>query len=403
MSRWSDQFDHMRPFDSGDDFEAFLKNIPARRAVCLLADAEGRPVQLLCVANMRRSVERRLGSAEAGTGASRRVDYRALIRQLHWREVGSAFEGDIVYLELARELFPRTYRKLIAHWTAWYVHVDPEAAFPRYVKTTDPVAGSGLVFGPLENRNCASKLIELLEDAFDLCRYHNILTQAPNGLACAYKEMGKCPAPCDGSISMEQYRGMISRSAAFLSDPAPVIGEQKERMASAAGELRFELAGRIKTLVDQLSQIGKGSYQHVRRIDQDALLSLQRGRRPGTADLFLIAGGQVRQCACLTGLSNDFSSLPDHLGEELRAMREQPMDANGAERLGVVAHHLFAPRSKPWLFLPFAEVTGKSLTEALRQLHKKKNAEEEDDEDLGGELSVSETGNGGGDPATEAS
>ena len=45
-------------------------------------------------------------------------------------------------------------------------------------RTTSLAEPSGELLGPLEDKGDAAKLIELLEDAFDLCRYYNILQQA---------------------------------------------------------------------------------------------------------------------------------------------------------------------------------------------------------------------------------
>ena len=78
---------------------------------------------------------------------------------------------------------------------AWFVHVNPQTDFPRYIKTTSLALSTGVRFGPIDDKHAAARLIELLEDGFDLCRFYSILVQAPAGLACAYKEMGKCPAP----------------------------------------------------------------------------------------------------------------------------------------------------------------------------------------------------------------
>ena len=45
----SGPFDRHADFDPAGDFEAFLKSVPAKWVVYLLADADDRPVQLLCV------------------------------------------------------------------------------------------------------------------------------------------------------------------------------------------------------------------------------------------------------------------------------------------------------------------------------------------------------------------
>src|SRR3954451_11165654 len=206
-------FESRVDFDPAGDFEAFLRQAPAKWAVYLLTDADGRPVQLLCVKNLRYSLKRRLGPSDENATPSKRVDYRDFVRQVYWRRVDSAFEADWVYYEAARRVFPRTYQGMVGFRPAWFVHVNPEARFPRYTKTTDLTIKSGLLIGPVEDKHAAARLMQLAEDSFDLCRYYQVLVEAPHGRACAYKEMGKCPAPCDGSISMEQYRRLVGWSA----------------------------------------------------------------------------------------------------------------------------------------------------------------------------------------------
>src|SRR5439155_26504731 len=125
--------------------------------------------------------------------ATKRVNYREIVRRIYWRRVDSAFEADVVYLEAARALFPQTYQGMVGFRPAWFIHVDPDAKFPRYVKTTDLSSRTGTYIGPLENKNAASELGEQVEDWFDLCRYHHVLIESPHGRACAYKEMRKCP------------------------------------------------------------------------------------------------------------------------------------------------------------------------------------------------------------------
>ena len=110
LSEQADILEQSISFDpSADDLQAFLKRVPAKWVVYLMTDADDRPVQLLCVKNLRYSLERRLGDGET-VGLSKRVNYREIVRHIHWRRVYSAFEADVVYLEAARHFFPQTYR-----------------------------------------------------------------------------------------------------------------------------------------------------------------------------------------------------------------------------------------------------------------------------------------------------
>ena len=362
-------------FDPTGDFEAFVCLAPAKWAVYLMADELGRPLQLLCVKNLRDSLRRRL-SGEQSIVLTKRVDYRQIVRQIHWRRVDSAFEADWIYYEAAQLVFPRTYQGMVGFRPAWFVHVNPDAPFPRYMKTIDLSAKAGLYLGPLEDKHAAGKLIELVQDWFDLCRYYNILVQAPDGRACAYKEMGKCPAPCDGSISMEQYRRMILWSAQTLTSPREFIADQTGRMNQAAADLKFETAGKIKSFIQQVSQLGKGPFRHLRRLEDLAFVTLQNGPRPGLAKVFLILPGSIQEIAdVIAEPRNPADLLRTVLATADERMSGLP-DTQGVERIGIVAHHLFSARGTHGVFLPLADISEAAVAKAYRDLGKQKLPEE---------------------------
>jgi excinuclease UvrABC nuclease subunit len=362
-------FQEQLDFDPAGDFEAFVKLAPAKWVVYLLCDADDRPVQLLCVKNLRYSLKRRLGLDGEQSGISKRVNYRELVRRVKWRRVDSAFEADWIYYEAARVVFPESYRGMVGFRPAWFVHVDPDAKFPRYVKTIELTPRPGELIGPLEDKHAAARVIELVEDAFDLCRYYNILVQAPAGSACAYKEMGKCPAPCDGSISIEQYRRLVEWSARTLVDPAEFLREHAQRMNAAAAELKFEMAAKIKAYIEQVGQLGKGAYRHVGRLRNFTYLSFQHGPRQGTARVFLITPGHIEEVLGLINqpkpsevLRTVLTLADDHFSDGV--------DTVGAERIGIVAHHLFSPKQRHGVFLRLDRVDEKAIAGAYRELKK---------------------------------
>ncbi len=268
---------------------------------------------------------------------------------------------------------------------AWFVHVNPDAPFPRYVKTIDLTATIGVLVGPLEDKHAAARLIELVEDTFDLCRYYHILLQSPNAKACAYKEMGKCPAPCDGSISMDHYRTMIAWSLRVLIDPGDFVREQTARMQAAAGELRFETAAKIKALIEQVSGFEKGAFRHVRRLEDFRFLSLQRGPREGTAKVFLITRGEIEEIAGMIHPPSGEQEIVA-MAKDLAAAVPSPVTSERAERIGIVAHHLFLVRQTSGVFLPLDLVDARSLQKAFGDLQKQKGKEGGDEEGLLKEL-----------------
>jgi excinuclease UvrABC nuclease subunit len=357
-------------FDPQGDFDAFAQSAPARWVVYLMSDAQQRPVQLLCVRNLRSSLRRRLGAGEELAGRSRRIDYRALVRHIHFRRVDSSFEADLVYLEAARRHFPESYRGMAGFQPAWFVHVHADAPFPRFTRTTELSPRPGVLIGPVEDKQSAGRLIEDAVDAFDLCRYYNILLESPHGRACAYKEMGKCPAPCDGSISMDHYRALVDWSVRTIVNPAQLIQQNSERMRQAAGELRFEAAGRIKQYVQTLSQFGAGPFRHARFLRDFVFLAIQRGPRARQARVFLVTPGQIEEIAGIPGEPNDLAGLLDHIVEQAALRVVDAVDSVAAERISLVSHHLH--RSTEGVFIPLQSADAASVKRAYRELQKQR-------------------------------
>jgi excinuclease UvrABC nuclease subunit len=231
-------------------------------------------------------------------------------------------------------------------------------------------------------------LIELAEDAFDLCRYYQVLIESPHGRACAYKEMGKCPAPCDGSVSMESYRRLVDLSLQTLIDPRPMLRDQDRRMREAAADLRFEIAGKIKQHADQLGQLGKGQFRHVRPLNDFRYLCLQHGPALGMAKVFVITPGHIAHIATMIDEPATASGLLRLVFETAQQPLAAPLTKDQAERIGIVSHHLFVAKSAHGVFLPLADVDDKSLAKAFRDLMRQKRPEESEGEGVVKELAT---------------
>ncbi|MGN6726657.1 MAG: hypothetical protein ACTHLZ_12110 [Tepidisphaeraceae bacterium] len=378
MSEWYDG--HIQ-LDPALPLEQSVKALPARWAVYLMSDVDDRPVQLLCVRNLRASVKRRL--TYSGEELSKRVDYRGLVRHLRWKRVDGALESDLAYLDVARAVFPSGYRQMVTLRPTWWLHVDPAATFPRWTRSESPLAPAGsspehVAVGPLQEKGQAQRLIEMLEDGFDLCRYHHLLVQSPDAAACPYKDMGKCPAPCDGSVSMQQYRNLIAWSRDTLIDPADEIETQTERMREAAGELRFELAAKIKQFIDLLKSLRTGDNRFVRPFERFAFVAVQPAP----------SGQQAKLLLCTPAGTTELAGLISEPVEVLRHLTiptdPRPIDL---ERLCILTHHLFQPKTGA-CFVPLDQLSDQTLRQAYRAACRQPSDGESDDEGIVREAAV---------------
>jgi DNA polymerase-3 subunit epsilon len=222
-----------------------IAQLPGCPAVYLLLASKRVPVQLATTQHLRRLAISRLADAEHAHAT--RADLAEVVRGIRWRAVHSAFEGRWWYYRLARELYPKRYRQLISFGPVWFLNVDWAQPVPE-LKVTDQVwRAPGESIGPWLTHDQCTKTLQGLWDLFELCRYPEQVRRAPGGERCAYAEMGRCDAPCDGSVPIGQYVERCRQAWTFAhGETRPWIDDAKARMKSAAREQRFEEAGLLK-------------------------------------------------------------------------------------------------------------------------------------------------------------
>ena len=77
--------------------------------------------------------------------------------------------------------------------------------------------------------------------------------------------MGKCPAPCDGSESLERYRARVDAAMAFAANEnrAAWRDSLEGEMKAAAAALEFEKAGRLKQRLTRAGLLQNEALAHL--------------------------------------------------------------------------------------------------------------------------------------------
>lgn len=343
-------------------------SLPSGGGVYALVDENGSVLQTIGTQSLRRSIYHRL-CPPATDRPSRRADLRAIARELRWQPTYSVFETDHTYLTLARRLRPGRYRKELAFGPVWFARIQPADRFPRWQIDSTLTAAPGVNVGPFfERRRCAA-FVELLEDLFDLCRKHEILQQAPQGTPCLYHEMGKCPAPCNGSIPLTEYASMLRQSIEFAvgGDDSP-LRTLKKQMKAAAANQEFERAGRIKDRMDRVAGVLKNDGRVCRTPDAFRYLIVQRGGGTSRIKPFFVHRGaiQVGEVARFKELD---AVVPEWINRTASAVAEEtPADTvYRSECIWLVSHFLLKGDKAPGLFLPATELTdAKAVAQRIR-------------------------------------
>lgn len=221
---------------------AKLPNVPA---IYLLEAADATPIQLATTQALRRLLISRLAEAPPTSG---RADLSAIARGVRWRALSTAFEGRWWYYRLARAIYPRDYRTLISFGPAWFLGVDFNRAVPELRVTERFTLTPGDCLGPWPTHAAVQEALTGLWDLFDLCRYPAEVRRTPHGKRCAYAEMGRCDAPCDGSVPLAPYVERCRVAWEFA------CGGVTHWLAAAEAEMRNAAAAQAYERAAQLKQ-----------------------------------------------------------------------------------------------------------------------------------------------------
>lgn len=362
-------FDHHLAL--GDDGSIDVRALPAHGGVYLISDRDDRPILLAHGENLRRLVVNRL-AAPAPDQRSKRTHLAEIAGTVHWRETFSRFETALEYWRIVRIHDPRGYRKTVGFGPAWFVRGNLEDRLPRFTVASELRDETARFAGPFPVRRAADEWVHMLEDVFDLCRYHDVLEQTPDGQPCAYFEMGRCPAPCDGSIPLSKYRTMIDDAWAFtVGDREPALARLRSAMQSASTAMRYEKAASIRQTIRRSESMMKDpDCSEVANVATGRWLVIQRGgprRRKSASTLikpFYIHAGAIKTGEPIT-LRDIPSAAPDWIEtcRSFAASTEIDRDERimRSELLWLLSRFLFQGDRAPGLIFREDRVSGDDM------------------------------------------
>src|SRR5436190_6109971 len=121
-------------------------------------------------------------------------------------------------------------------------------AYPRLSLVTRLRDDGGAYLGPFSSRRTAELAMAGVHDVLPLRQCTPRLSPRRATPACALAEMGRCPAPCELRVSVEEYGALAGRfRGAVTGDPAPVLDGLLDRIDTLAARQRYEDAAAVRS------------------------------------------------------------------------------------------------------------------------------------------------------------
>ncbi|MBQ9583134.1 MAG: excinuclease ABC subunit C [Bacteroidales bacterium] len=157
-------------------------------------------------------------------------------------------EQDALLLEnnLIKKLQPR-YNILLKDSKTYPWIVIKKEPFPRVMITRRLTKDGSRYFGPYSSAAHAHALLDLIAQLYQLrtCKLRLSEEAIAQGKfkVCLNAHLGRCSAPCVGSIGKEEYERMIAAVEKLLGGGArSLIKENRELMMAASGRMEYEQA-----------------------------------------------------------------------------------------------------------------------------------------------------------------
>lgn len=136
--------------------------------------------------------------------------------------------------------------------------------FPRVFKTRKIIRNGSEYYGPYSHVGTLNGLLQIIAEAYKIrtCRLPltNDAIKAGKFRECLEYHIKKCPAPCLGSVSKEEYNSQIAEIREILKGHSQDLTRRMmQEMKSLASDMRFEEAQAIKSKYDTIMEFREKS------------------------------------------------------------------------------------------------------------------------------------------------
>ncbi|MCR6031897.1 DEDD exonuclease domain-containing protein [Nocardioides sp. zg-579] len=158
-------------------------------------------------------------------------------------ECATPLEAEVRELRLIAEHKPRYNRRSRFPEKTTFIKLTREP-WPRLSLVKRVLDDDADYLGPFSSRKVAEKCLAALHDTFPLRQCSDRFGKTPSRTPCVLAELGRCLAPCDGTVDHDTYAAVVRQLRdSLLHRPDRVVEQINARMEALAADERFEEAG----------------------------------------------------------------------------------------------------------------------------------------------------------------
>ena len=270
------------------DIKEELKKLPDRPGVYIMRDRDNNILYVGKAVVLKNRVRQYFMKNNKTERIRRMV---SLIDHFEYIVTDSEAEALILECNLIKENRPKFNVLLKDDKTYPYIRIDVKSDYPNVFTTRKKVNDGAKYFGPYANPGSAKEMVSFIRERFKIRQCKNFKSTKR---ACLNYHIKRCPAPCMGYISPEEYRKQIDEIIMLLEGKTDKIVKNIEmQIKEAANKQEYEKAAELrdrKLAIERISQKQKVSNISENDID---VIGLYKNELSVCIELFFVRSSKM--------------------------------------------------------------------------------------------------------------
>jgi excinuclease ABC subunit C len=268
--------------------------IPEEPGSYQFKDAQGRVIYVGKAANLRSRLSNYF--ADPRTLHPRTAQMVATATSVEWTIVRNEVEALMLEYSLIKEHRPRFNVRMRDDKSYPFLAVTTGEQWPRATVMRGHKRSGTRYFGPYVHAYAIRETLDLLLRSFPIrtCSPAKFNQHQRLGRPCLLFHIEKCAGPCVGEIDEMPYRQLVTDLCEFLDgDTDEVLDRLEAEMRSAAADLDFERAARLRDRLDAVRRVIEKQQMVAERDEDLDLIGLADDDLEAAVQVFHVRKGRV--------------------------------------------------------------------------------------------------------------
>jgi DNA polymerase III subunit epsilon len=233
-----------------------LKDIPTNPGVYFFKSASGEILYIGKAKNLRERLSTYFRHNSELTHKIKRL--LSSIRHLEYEITDSELSALILESKLIKKHKPRFNTAIKRFRFHPFLKIDVQNDFPKVEKVHEIENDGANYYGPFSSRRTVNQLLREIKDKYKIRKCESKKIKASkNNSNCMYYDIGQCDAPCNISISKEEYRKEIINVHNYITelDKNSSRTIYKKLMDQLSERMEFEKAASLRDRLMDLEKV----------------------------------------------------------------------------------------------------------------------------------------------------